>query len=59
MPTFERHPFGFTSECFTDGVQFLKVWRHGPPPNDVTLLDHLAAAGLPVPTSITTATIGG
>jgi aminoglycoside phosphotransferase (APT) family kinase protein len=59
MAAFERHPFGFTSDCFTDGAQFLKVWRHGRPPTDVGLLDRLAAVGVPVPTPITTATIGG
>ena len=35
------------------------MWRHGLPPNDVGLLDRLAATGVPVPTPITTATIGG
>jgi Ser/Thr protein kinase RdoA (MazF antagonist) len=58
-PPFERHPFGFTSECFTDGVQLLKVWREGAPPTDLALLKRLAAAGLPVPVALASGTVGG
>ena len=44
-----RHPGGFGSDCWTDGVQFLKVWRTMPPATDLAVVGRLASAGLPVP----------
>jgi aminoglycoside phosphotransferase (APT) family kinase protein len=48
------HPGGYEADAFTDGTWFVKVWRDGREV-DVSLLDRLAGAGLPVPTAVGTA----
>lgn len=50
-----RHPVGYESECWVaDDRWFVKVWRHGPPHNQLDLLDELASSGLPVPVALRT-----
>lgn len=45
-----RHPVGFESECWTDGLWFLKIWRDRPARN----LEILEQLDLPVPRPLRT-----
>jgi Ser/Thr protein kinase RdoA (MazF antagonist) len=57
VTTLRDHPGGFESDCWAaDGLWFVKMWRHRLPPTRLTLLNDLAAAGLPVPTPVPTVT---
>jgi len=46
------HPGGYEADAFTDGTWFVKVWHKRDRDVDLTLLDRLAAAGLPVPVAV-------